>query len=131
MATHSDHYARTDQIIRCATSLTEVFDILGREQQRAVLDVLLPGVDDPFACWDELHDPIERLDRLDYRTAVDEMHQRGARGAVDPETAYGQLRGEIEWEIRGLLNSHRRDGAPSRAALVAVSGGVLASGGAA
>jgi len=119
MNAYADHYARFDQLVRCAASLGDAIEVLGRDQQRDVLDFLLPGVGDVFACWDELAEPLERLEQVNYRTAVDEMRERGARGPIDPGSADALIRDEIKGDIRDVIRAHRRPTA-GQVALVAV-----------
>jgi hypothetical protein len=120
-ATYGEHYARFDQLVRCATALGDVFDLLGDYQQREVLDFLLPGVTDPLGCWEELADPIERLDRLDAITALDELRDQGARGPLDPQSAYDRVRGHIEDEVRDIIRARRTDLTPKPVVSLAVA----------
>lgn len=105
---YGGHYARLDALIDGMCALTDVWDLIGDVDQRRLLEVLLPGVTDVAECWEELADPLARLDQLDGRTACALLREQGVVGDLPPQDAYDRVRADIEWEIADVLRDYRR-----------------------
>jgi len=104
---YQQHYTDGfDRLIRGMTALTDVWELIPPFDQGQLLDLLLPGIRDQRGCWDELADPLDRLTRLDARTALDVMRNLGSHGPLNPDTAYDQARAAIEAEISDVIGLH-------------------------
>lgn len=107
-----EHYARFDALVDHMTALGDVWEHLGRSQQGDVLAFLLPGMTglQQARCWDDLADPLERLQKLDAIDAVTVLQDRGDFNGqtMDRQSAYSRVRAEIENEIAATINCYRQ-----------------------
>jgi hypothetical protein len=118
---YAEHYARFDALVRGMAALTDTWNGMSRFDQGAVLELLLPGVADLQDCWAELVDPLQRLAHLDARDALDELREQGARGPLDPASAYDRVRASIEHEIADVLRQYRGVVTTEQVAVLAVA----------
>jgi hypothetical protein len=115
---------REETLITGLIALDDMWGALSYLQRRDMLDLVLPGVTDAFGAWDELHEPLTQLARLDGVLAVSILQDRGEFSGLtmDRQAAYDRVRGEYVAEVQDVIRRHLRPLVTvDQAALVAVA----------